>query len=117
MKAFSRFVAVVALSGVAAFGPGASAAKAQSSQRGHHVHHAGCGHHHNGVYYGTTGYYRPANVTPYAGNPFPQSQVYGNVHGLGGTGYRPYGSVYSGYNSGAGYGYGLPDNDQPRHRP
>ncbi len=58
------------------------------------------------VYY-SSGYnrgMRPANP----GNPFPVQQVYGNSYGLGGTGYRPFGQVYSGMGSGAGWGYGIP---------
>ena len=113
MKTISKFLAVAILASVATLGFGASVAKANGPRNHRHVHHAGCGHHHQGqsATYGATGYgYAP---NPNRGNPFPQSQVYGNVYGLGGTGYRPFGQVYSGMGSGAGWGYGMPSN--PRY--
>lgn len=136
MKAFTRVVAVFAVWGAATFSGMANHARAQNifqrRQQQHHVHYAGCGHSANGFHYGAVptyynqdSYSAPIAPTTYTatpvstappvrrvprtnpGNPFPVNQIYGNAYGLGGTGYRPFGSVYSGYSSGAGWGYGI----------
>ena len=106
MHSFNKVLAVVALVSVTTFASTAHAGYPGYRRQIRQQRHA---QRYNRPVYATTGYSSPYEQRPSAGNPFPQSQVYGNVYGLGGTGYRRYGQVYSGYNSGAGYGYGFPN--------